>query len=244
MKKTLLMLMVCALTMCALTALVEDRLLEPAEGDLTMEQAISIAKMQLASKLEEPITLDDLPMKATFLSLRIEGADTKIWIVPFFPSYPSSTVYAVTVESPTGIILHVGMGLSWNFEIVWEKWGREDYSFWSVEEKALFHEAFQLRPTRIMPDEDAIPQEQALEIALETIETEYGVPRGAIEPIYRVDYNYVPGWYASHYKDQADEAWLIMLRPPIPDEYLYQIVLSAKDGAVYACDCWAPEQAL
>ena len=237
MKRTILLLLFCIFTVFAITALATDQLLEPTDADLTMKQAISIAKMQLSSQLEGTVILDDLPMKATFLSPQIDRLDTKVWIVSYFPSYPSSTVYAVTIESPSGIILNEGIGLSWDFEDVWEKWGREEYYFWPAEEKALFHEAYQLHPTRIMPEEDALPQEKALAIAFEAIENKFGVPRGAIEPTYKVDYNYVPGWYANHYKEQADEAWLILLRPTCRDEYFYQIVISVKDGAVYACDC-------
>ncbi len=167
-----------------------------------MKQAISIAKMQLSSQLEGTVILDDLPMKATFLSPQIDRLDTKVWIVSYFPSYPSSTVYAVTIESPSGIILNEGIGLSWDFKDVWEKWGREEYYFWPAEEKALFHEAYQLHPTRIMPEEDALPQEKALAIAFEAIENKFGVPRGAIEPTYKVDYNYVKN--ADHTYDMVD----------------------------------------
>ena len=212
-------------------ALSSERMLEPADGDLTRDQAVDIAKREIADMLvRSQAEVASLDHKAYLVLLPIRGAETRVWIVSFFPEQSSAVVYAVTLQSPTGKVLNRSANFFWGFAAIWSEWGWEAYDFWSPEDKALYHTLYQQNPTRWMPEAGAFPRDEALQIAADAVRQAYGISDEALAA-YRPDISYVPGWYVH----EANNAWLIMLRPAIKEESLYQIVVSATDGTVFSC---------
>lgn len=219
-------------SIAATSPFAHERMIDLSEDDIPLGQALDIAQWKVAEMVvREEEYVANLPYKASFLSLAINGVDTKVWIVCFFPESPSAFVYAVTIQSPTGEILSAEANHFLEFTKTWEAWGRDDYFFWTAEEKALYHEVYQQIPTRIMPEAGAISQVTALQIAIKEVQKIAGLSDEEIAS-YRVDFNYVPNWYVR----QKDNAWLIMLRPSTGVGSMYQIELSAIDGTVFTFD--------
>ena len=183
--------------------------------------------------------MDEKDCKATFLYFDINNEKKKVWIVCVFPcqNLRRNTLSAI-IESPSGEVIHVDVKDAMDYMEDWERWGREEYWYWTAEEKAVYHMVYQMNPTRIFPDEDTMPQERALELAIKSVEDKYGISSDKINANFRVDYNLVPGWYGTIKED----AWYIVFRPQDKSAYNYQIIIKAKEGdAVIRTDRWIPE---
>ncbi len=177
--------------------------------------------------------------KAHLVSFRRGDVEEKAWFVSFFPLDDNANiVIAVIVQSPSGEILHASLDFWWGFEKIWEAWGYEPYWFWTPEAKALYHSLHQLQPTRIVPEEGAVAQDEALRLATDAVQQKYGVSDEAMAS-FRADLNYVPGWYLWT-EASGTSAWIIAFRPARETEKGYpnvaQVTLSAADGAVLTCE--------
>lgn len=233
-KRIMILLLTSALFLLyAPSSMALDRILTPADGDMTVYEVVDIAKREVREMLVKTDTyIASLPYIAHFVLLHIDGVDEKVWVVAFFPHEEPGIVSAVTIQSPSGEILDRDTNHFWAFAETWEAWGdMDDYFFWSVEDKALYHALYQIAPTRLLPAESDVTQDAALKIATDTIQQRYGLSDEAIAG-HRVDFNYVPNWYAR----QPHNAWIILLKPAAGTGSVYQVVLSALDGTVFTCD--------
>lgn len=212
-------------------SIVPVRIMEPKAGDMPVSEALGIATREIADMLNDTEDhVANMLNKANFLSLTIRGVDTPVWIVSFFSEEKPGIVSTVTIQSPSGQVLLKASDFFWEFSKTWEEWGWDNYYFWSAEEKALYHALYQPHPTRIVPEEVSISQEEALQIAMDEMKRKFELSDNELAS-FKIDFNYVPAWYVQ----QGDNSWLIIFRSAAKQN-LYQVVLSASNGTVYTCD--------
>lgn len=189
----------------------------PTEIDISMSDAISIAKKEVIQR--QGLTLDTIQnykVKTSFVSL--ENGE-KAWVIMLLSD---AMFYGINssfmISSVDGSIIDyraTDMGLTHDLQELWKK-RKGAMGAWSLEDKALFDMLYG-SGRNVIPGDEFISQEEAKTIALSILPQSAGS--------YEFQYSFL------HYAGEAYEyVWVVTIL--VEDKETYQVNLSGIDGTV------------
>lgn len=191
----------------------------PTAADISMSDAISIAKSEMAQR--QGMSLDDYQnYKIKANCVKLENGE-KAWVVMLDElAYGSDAL--VTISSMNATIIDYQASDTEITMFLIDQWKKKKGAMrtWSIEDMALFNWLFGSSDQYVVPNEDHISKEEAAAIALSAISQTLSSPE--------FSYSFKLFSYTDGRPDQY--VWLVTILVHGEEEYLVHI--SAVDGAV------------
>lgn len=200
----------------------------PQENDLQKDAAVAIAWNAFITGCGlADAKQDDYDFNLGFFSIPDMERDLKKWQIGISLKGGSAS-YQVTMTSPEGKILESSDAESYLLEaqsdannvtiqaqVEWEQERGLLYRYWSLEDKAAFCALYPGGRT-VMPDEKAIPQEKAEELARGEMKAKYGITEEEIQS-WKVSIDFIKDgsfplyWYIEFYDASDNSKSVVML---------------------------------
>jgi len=193
----------------------------PIATDISMEDAISIAKIEVARRQGLPSeSIEKYTIKANFVRLE-NGEDA--WVVMLFGNeiyYPTDATLIISAMNATVIDYQAtNMGLDISLMKQWER-VKGVRGAWSLEDQALFSILYAPSTTEAIPGDDMLSKEEATQIALSAL------PQPPLSPEFQCSF-----WHLPSPDGTADEyIWVITIL--VHGVKQIQVNLSAIDGTI------------
>ncbi|MEG1014324.1 MAG: PepSY domain-containing protein [Clostridia bacterium] len=191
----------------------------PTETDISMTDAISIAKKELVLRQSIPSNdFQNYKIKANCVQL--ENSE-KAWVVMLDEQSCGSDAL-VTISSADATIIDYQAGHAEITTFLIDQWTKKKGAkrTWSLEDKALYNWLFGSSDQYLIPNEDHISKDTAIDIALSAI------PPSLISPEVSTTFNLLS------YTDGRPEqyVWMVTILENGQEKFLVHV--SALDGAV------------
>lgn len=194
MKKAISIILFLGLMLMLMSAVAETSVTSE-KGHLDEVAAYQVASEETARLLSVTVErVGKMEYIATYLDQSSFFPDKAVWIITYHDYDFGDPAATIIIESPSGAILESTTDFVW---VVRERWEEEkgQYDAWSLEDKMLFDQMFN-NPASLshhaMPLETHIQQEEALQIAIDTLRKEYGVSYDSVIEL-QVFYSFVSG---------------------------------------------------
>lgn len=235
--KRMIIWLIVAMLLCSQAALADAIITEPGAEHLSKDEALAIA--QEAASTLEGIFADEIavaPHRTNFVAFDSSETPYDAWVVTFFPAESEegmgAPLAAIIVSSPDGEVRASSDATVWEMPTILHP-EKGPYTFWSLEDKVLFDALYV--PTQemayILPDETAIPAEEALQIARETILYNYETTEADLDGLRTVcdlmrAENFDPAgvWFVTYCESEPD----VDGNHPM----VYQVDIAATTGEV------------
>lgn len=194
----------------------------PGEACISGDEAILIAKQEMASRYRRPVSdFDRHKEKARFVRLQ-NGEEA--WIVMIDHSNEVGDVGAAMTLSPGGetVLNYVSSDGKELTDVLHDQWTsrKGDRRFWSIEDKALFDWLYGSSETYVVPAKEHIRKEKAARIALSAISEKLDSPH----------FSYLFKLLSSTDGKSEQYVWLVTIH--VGGEARYVVYVSAVDGTV------------
>lgn len=219
----------------------------PSENGISMEQALQIA--QEVVHQDKPALkklLSQCLRNVNFVTLGNVSESYHIggWVVTYFLTNSYEDSHAVIIDGTSGSVLLSlrggRSGTSWTVDDTHGiSFGGQNFRF-SVEWAAVYDTVFGLPGDthfrHVLPTENDISQEEALEIAKAHVQKRFGTSEEEVES-YFVDFMFISGWQYNDQERTADTIWSVGFYSAGLDEWGYWIPIcgveiSSADGKV------------
>lgn len=202
---------------------------EPTGDDLSASKAINIAKKYLLDgSYLSTADLEDCEIASTLMETESNG---KIWYVSCFIRNTPPPRYVLEITSSDGVVQSCSSDNFMDIQDQWEK-TKGKYHFWSLEDQAFFDAICKVPseyPRCILPNEDHLKQDSALDKAYGALAEVYGKSEEDLKQ-YRIASSFVTGPTKAN-PNAIDEMWIISFWSEKGNEY--QVTISATTGTVY-----------
>lgn len=162
----------------------------PTEADITEEMAVNIANVELLQNIG--LTQKQAnETKASFVLMREEEPYVYAWIVTYC-LHKEDKIFSVIIDSSVGSILDTHYGSSDEIRMRFEDEKKVSFHDWTLRKQALWSTLFDCPSIgifNVLPTEEAVTEEEVLEIAVRWLNYEYGETEDSLSK-YHVSFSF------------------------------------------------------